>query len=182
MKITRAQLRKLVEATVELSPEDKEAIDSAKDDAVEKVAAASGRDITSKEIEDAYKKSKEEELNEVAGKEIKLSQVDAAIVKCLKREGGAAGMGMLVDAVKSLETKTKKLPANLSSKAKIKKYISRHDAVLTHKYKDIILIKGLPKAKLKEALEKVGFYKKYSYGLDDVPDKTKAHDDIIGHT
>lgn len=115
-------------------------------------------------------------------KEISLKLVDSAIVKCLKKEGGAAGMGMLVDAVKSLETKTKNLPAKLSSKAKIKKYIAQHDAVLTHKYKDIILIKGLPKAKLEEALEKVGFYKKYSYGLDDIPDKTKAHDDIIGHT
>jgi len=33
-----------------------------------------------------------------------------------------------------------------------------------------------------EKLEKIGFYNKYSYGLDDVPNKTKAHDDIIGHT
>ena len=33
-----------------------------------------------------------------------------------------------------------------------------------------------------EKLEKIGFYKKYSYGLDDIPDKTKAHDAIIGHT
>lgn len=117
-----------------------------------------------------------------AKKEISLRQADSAIISCLKKEGGAAGMGMLVDAVKALETKTKKLPAKLSSKAKIKKYIKKHPAVLTHKYKDIILIKGLPKAKLQEALEKVGFYKKYSYGLDNVPDKTKAHDDIIGHT
>ena len=35
---------------------------------------------------------------------------------------------------------------------------------------------------IREELEKVGFYKKYSYGLDDVPDKSKAHQDIIGHT
>ena len=33
-----------------------------------------------------------------------------------------------------------------------------------------------------ESLEKIGFYKKYSYGLDDILNKTKAHDDIIGHT
>ena len=114
--------------------------------------------------------------------EIKIRQIDNAFISCLKKEGGAAGLGMLVDAVKSLETKTKKLPSNLSSKAKIKKYIVKHSAVLVHKNKDIILIKGLPKAKLHEALEKVGFYKKYNYGLDDVPDKTKGHDDIIGHT
>ena len=120
-------------------------------------------------------------IESVSG-EIKIKQVDSAIIKCLKKEGGAAGLGMLVDAVKGLETKTKKLPKKLSTKAKIKKYIKRHPGVLIHKYKDIILIKGLPKAKLKEALEKVGFYKKYSYGLDDIPDKTKAHDDIVGHT
>jgi phenylacetate-coenzyme A ligase PaaK-like adenylate-forming protein len=35
---------------------------------------------------------------------------------------------------------------------------------------------------IRESLEKIDFYKKYSYGLDDVPNKTKAHDDIIGHT
>ena len=35
---------------------------------------------------------------------------------------------------------------------------------------------------IKESLEKIGFYKKYSYGLEDIPKKTKAHDDIIGHT
>ena len=123
-----------------------------------------------------------EELTESKQKEIALSQADKAIVSCLKKEGGAAGMGMLVDAVQSLETKTKKLPKQLSSKAKIKNYIKKHPAVLTHKYKDIILIKGLPKAKLQEALEKVGFFKKYSYGLDDVPSKSKGHQDIIGHT
>jgi thioredoxin-like negative regulator of GroEL len=38
------------------------------------------------------------------------------------------------------------------------------------------------KAAITERLEKIGFYKKYSYGLDDIPDKTKAHDAIIGHT
>ena len=80
-----------------------------------------------------------------------------------------------------LETKTEKLPSKLSAKAKIKRYIKKHPAVLVHKYKDIILIKGLPKAKLKEALEKVGFYKKYDYGLDNIPKKTQGHQDIIGH-
>jgi len=33
-----------------------------------------------------------------------------------------------------------------------------------------------------EELEKLTFYDKYEYGLDNIPDKTKAHDDIIGHT
>ena len=114
--------------------------------------------------------------------EIKIKDVDNAIVKCLKKEGGAAGIGMLIDAVMSLETQTKKLPQKLSTKAKVKKYIRRHKDILIHKYKDIILVKGLPKKNLKEELEKIDFYKKYSYGLDDIPNKTKAHDDIIGHT
>tara|TARA_R110002167_G_scaffold356274_1_gene570981 strand:+ start:8 stop:301 length:294 start_codon:yes stop_codon:yes gene_type:complete len=38
------------------------------------------------------------------------------------------------------------------------------------------------KKAIAESLEKIGFYKKYSYGLDDIPNQTKAHDDIIGHT
>lgn len=33
-----------------------------------------------------------------------------------------------------------------------------------------------------EELEKIDFYKKYSYGIDSIPNKTKDHDDIIGHT
>jgi hypothetical protein len=33
-----------------------------------------------------------------------------------------------------------------------------------------------------ESLEKLPIYKKYSYGLDDIPDAGKAEDDIIGHT
>ena len=31
-------------------------------------------------------------------------------------------------------------------------------------------------------LEKSNPYKKYSYGIDNIKAKTKAHDDIIGHT
>ena len=34
---------------------------------------------------------------------------------------------------------------------------------------------------LKE-LEKAGPYTKYSYGIDNIEDKTQAHKDIIGHT
>ena len=33
-----------------------------------------------------------------------------------------------------------------------------------------------------ESLEKLPIYKKYSYGLDKIPDAGKAEDDIIGHT
>mgnify|MGYP001181109008 FL=1 len=172
MRITRRQLRSMIMEVVVASDAAKQTADQLK-----KQLKDDNPDASDEEIEAAAEK-----LTESEKREITLSQADKAIVACLKKEGGAAGMGMLVDAVQSLETKTKKLPKQLSSKAKIKNYIKKHPAVLTHKYKDIILIKGLPKAKLQEALEKVGFYKKYSYGLDDVPDKTKAHDDIIGHT
>jgi hypothetical protein len=43
-------------------------------------------------------------------------------------------------------------------------------------------IDAAKKQAMTESLEKIGFYKKYSYGLDDIPNQTKAHDDIIGHT
>ena len=178
MKITRQQLRKLIieqaKDVIVVSDEDKRKAAELKKSIKDK------NDEDDQEIDSLPLKSLAESKKEF--KEIHFKKVDRAIISCLKKEGGAAGMGMLIDAVKSLETKTKKLPDKLSSKSKIKKYISNHAAVLTHKYKDIILIKGLPKSAIKEALEKVGFYKKYSYGLDDVPDKTKAHDDIIGHT
>ncbi len=33
-----------------------------------------------------------------------------------------------------------------------------------------------------EELEKLPIYKKYDFGVDDIPDAGKAEDDIIGHT
>jgi len=35
---------------------------------------------------------------------------------------------------------------------------------------------------IKEELEKLDFIKKYSYGIDDIPDASKGHKDIVGHT
>ena len=138
MKVTWAFLRQLVEEVVVASDDAK-----LKADELEQELRKDNPDASDDEISAAADK-----LTENKAKEVSLKQVDKAIVSCLKKEGGAAGMGMLVDAVKSLETKTKKLPSNLSSNVKIKKYIAKHAAVLVHKYKDIILIKGLPKAKL----------------------------------
>ena len=174
MKITRQQLRSLIYEVVIASDDSKQ-----KADDLEQGLRDENPDASDNEIEAALDQLTERKQK---NSEVSIKAVEKAIVSCLKKEGGAAGMAMLVDAVKSLESKTKKLPAKLSSKAKIKKFISSHPAVLTHKYKDIILIKGLPKAKLQDALEKVGFYKKYSYGVDDIKDKSKAHDDIVGHT
>ena len=35
---------------------------------------------------------------------------------------------------------------------------------------------------IKEELEKLPSYDYYGYGIDHVPEKTKGHEDIIGHT
>ena len=35
---------------------------------------------------------------------------------------------------------------------------------------------------IKEELEKLVSYSHYDYGLDHIPNKTDAHDDIVGHT
>ena len=177
MKITRQSLRRLIEQEVKdiivVNADDKEKAEALK------TSLAAQNDETEEDI----KKLTLDDLSEnKKTADISEKQIDKAIISCLKKEGGAAGLGMLVDAVIALQTKTKKLPKKLATKAKVKKYILRHPALLVHKYKDIILIQGLPKSKLNESLEKINFYKKYSYGLDDIPNKTKAHDDIIGHT
>ena len=137
MKVTRRQLRKLIAEVVVASDDAKQ-----KADELEQELRKDNPDASDDEIAAALDK-----LAESKTKEVTLSQVDKAIIDCLKKEGGAAGMGMLVDAVMSLETKSKKLPKNLSSKAKIKKYIAKHPKLLIHKYKDIILVQGLPRRK-----------------------------------
>lgn len=178
MKLTRSSLRRLIEQEVQkdiivVNADDKEKVKALASD------LANQNDETPEEIMNLKlgDLSENKKIPDISEK-----QIDKAIISCLKKEGGAAGLGMLIDAVMSLETKTKKLPTKLAAKAKVKKYILKHPALLVHKYKDIILIQGLPKSKLNENLEKINFYKKYSYGLDDIPNKTKAHDDIIGHT
>jgi len=35
---------------------------------------------------------------------------------------------------------------------------------------------------INEELKKIKFYDKYKLGIDDIPDKTKGHEDLIGHT
>ena len=49
-------------------------------------------------------------IEAIEPKEIKMKDVKHAVRKCLEKEGGAAGMGLLVKCVKSLQTKTKRLP------------------------------------------------------------------------
>lgn len=142
MKITRRQLRKLIEQEVKVVVVDKDS--KLKADELKKSIQNNpeNSDVPPEDIEAAIDKITENKVKDISSR-----QIDNAIISCLKREGGAAGMGMLVDAVMSLETKTKKLPKNLSSKAKIKKYIAKHPKLLIHKYKDIILVQGLPRRK-----------------------------------
>ena len=78
-------------------------------------------------------------------KEIKPSEIKKVVKEKLKKEGGAAGMDLLIKAVKSLETKTKKLPSSLSTSKKIKKCIMDMDFIVKHRDGDIILTIGLPK-------------------------------------
>ena len=59
MKITRRQLKRLIEASVSLSDEEKEEIKKAKDNAIKKIADQSPG-INPDEVEDSYEKSKEE--------------------------------------------------------------------------------------------------------------------------
>lgn len=116
-------------------------------------------------------------------KEVKNKDIDNAIKSCLKKEGGAAGLGMLVKVVQGLETDKKDLPSNLSTKEKIENYIKRHKDFIQLKHKDIVLKSDIPMSKLNEELERLQTYKKYDYGVDNVPsDKRKEYDNIIGHT
>lgn len=78
-------------------------------------------------------------------KEIKLKDIEKVVRKCLEKEGGAAGIGLLVKAVKGLQTKTKKLPSKLRTNKQIAKCILKMDFVVKHRYDDIILTIGLPK-------------------------------------
>lgn len=63
MKITKRQLKRLIEAAVELSDKEKEEIAKSEDDAIDAIARRSPG-VDSKEVKAAYEKSKEEDLNE----------------------------------------------------------------------------------------------------------------------
>ena len=103
-------------------------------------------------------------------------------------EGGAAGFDPIKKAVDQLaDEENAELPEELDTDEELKNFIKDEiDGVAQHAAGDYIETSGLTEKAVRqivrESLKKLGFYKKYSYGLDDVPDKTKAHDDIIGHT
>lgn len=123
--------------------------------------------------------------NKKKAKEISFKKIDRTIERILKKEGGAAGLGMIVTALKKLEVGQFVLPMKCSTKSKIKKYIEKSDKFIVHKYKDVILKKGLKinENTILSELEQIGFYKKYGFGIDDLEkDDIKDYDDIIGHT
>ena len=84
-------------------------------------------------------------LEAIEQKEIKEIEIKRAVIKCLKKEGGAAGMDLLIKAVKKLETKTKKLPKKLKNNKAIARHILRMDDIIKHRKGDVILTVGLPR-------------------------------------
>ena len=84
-------------------------------------------------------------LEAIEAKEVKESEIKRVVIKCLKKEGGAAGMDLLVKAVKELETKTKKLPKKLKNNKAIARHILRMDDIIKHRNGDILLTIGLPR-------------------------------------
>ena len=98
--------------------------------------------ITRRQIRNLILESLKKEKKEVTD-----SQVKSAVKQCLKKEGGAAGMDLLVACVEALEKKNGPiLPDSLSSKDKIKKCILNMDFIVKHKHGDIIDIDGCPAA------------------------------------
>ena len=77
--------------------------------------------------------------------EIKESEIEKAVIDCLKTEGGAAGIGLCVKTVKKLQNGRKKLPKKLKTNAKIKNFILKMDKVIKHRFGDLILTVGLPR-------------------------------------
>jgi hypothetical protein len=107
--------------------------------------------------------------------------IEQVILDTLETEGGAAGAAPL-DA--ALDQKSKEQNAKLPSDFDLDKYIDGMQNVKKHKAGDYIEMSGLNEVRrlVREELKKIVFYDKYSLGIDDVPEKTKGHEDIIGHT
>ena len=77
--------------------------------------------------------------------EIKESEIKKAVIDCLKKEGGAAGLGLCIKTVKSLQKGRKKLPKKLKRNKQIERFILRMKNVVKHRHGDIILTTGLPR-------------------------------------
>lgn len=106
----------------------------------------------------------------------------------IEDEGGAVGPKDLGTAIAAGSTDPDK--ENFTPEEYAKAYAEQDPEAAEHEEGDIVDTGGLAESfsrkqlrnLILEELEKVGFYKKYNYGLDTVSNKTQAHDDIIGHT
>ena len=118
----------------------------------------------------------EQEVEKLSGEE------KAAAEKKIEDEGGALGKDDFVKTVNDVnpDVNYSEEEALRRAKASIDDFNLQVDSdVYTDRPEEI---NEILRRIILEKLEKIGFYNKYSYGLDDVPNKTKAHDDIIGHT
>jgi hypothetical protein len=120
-------------------------------------------------------------LIEEAKTTVNIDTIEAEIIKTLEAEGGAAGLEPLDAAVQALKNDETDLPPNFNTENHLEKMKPR---VKRHAKKDYIEMQGLNELRrfIRESLKTHVFYDKYSLGIDDVPNKTKGHKDIIGHT
>ena len=107
----------------------------------------------------------------------------AAAEKKIEDEGGALGKDDFVKTVNDVNP-----DVNYSEEEALRRAQASIEDFKLHVNNDVYIDKPqeitetILRKLIKEELEKIGFYKKYSYGLDKIPNQTKAHDDIIGHT
>jgi len=120
---------------------------------------------------------------------VELSDAEVTAAKNeLEKEGGAAGAEMVAKAVKDAEGGD---ADDLEDDQVLKALMDKEPSITKHTDGDIVDKSGIAESVLNRKvlrrmiiseLKKVELYKKYSYGVDDIRDKTKAHDDIVGHT
>jgi hypothetical protein len=131
-------------------------------------------------------------LEQEVKKALKKDTIKQQIVKTVggrepEAQGGASGFDPIkADLEKLAKDEEAEMPEELDSDSELKAFIKDEiENITQHNSGDYVETGGLNETVqrlVREKLEKIGFYDKYSYGLDDVPNKTKAHDDIIGHT
>ncbi len=119
----------------------------------------------------------EQEVEKLSDEEI------AAAEKKIEDEGGALGKDDFVKTVNDINP-----DVNYSEEETLRRAQASIEDFKLHKATDVYtdrpkeINETFLRRLIREKLEKIAFYNKYSYGLDDIPNKTKAHDDIIGHT
>ena len=121
-----------------------------------------------------------------ASLEISDTEVDAAKKK-LEDEGGAAGADLVAQSMRDAEEGDTDVE---DDDKYIEKLSEKDPSIKVHDNGDVIDTSGLEESLtlktirnlIREELEKLPSYAYYDYGIDQVPNKTDAHEDIIGHT